>query len=207
MKTDLYTLIHKVQRQRLFELSIRIGKTDFSEQSEGIIVKNELKMMIIHLRKHAADEETFIHPLYCIANDKLTALETQHEKIDELLAEIENIINDKQSTCFLYGYFNQFIAMYLQHTAEEERLQQEILWKFYSEEELSAVMTSYRASLSTEKVLDNLQFMLPCLSVGETINILKNMAPAISQQLFQRAPSLLQDAFASHELAMIRAAL
>lgn len=174
-KTDLYTAIHKAQRVHLFALSTKIGRTDFGNEAELEQVKTELQAMIEHLRKHSKIEATFIHPLFEEIGDEGTHLNDEHEELEETLEKLENIIAEGQWNK-LYAEFNRLIASYLTHQDEEERAQEEILWKHFDNERLSGVLTAFFASRSPATAKEDLKFLIPGLSLPEIVTMFSRIS-------------------------------
>lgn len=170
LKVDLYKFIHKAQRMHLFDLSVRIGRTDFSNENEVNAVLNDLKDMIAHLRKHSHSEETFVHPLFKEIGDLISIIDEEHDDLEIELLKIENVIQEKRWDD-LYPELNRFIASYLMHQDEEETLQKKILWKHFENDRLSAVMTNFKNSLTPEQEMDNLKFIIPTLTCNEIIKM------------------------------------
>ncbi|WED41971.1 hemerythrin domain-containing protein [Legionella cardiaca] len=195
MRMDLYRLIHKAQRQRLFELSILIGRTDFNNQAQSSQVKIALGAMITHLHKHSQTEESFIHPLYGIFKDTVEMIESEHAILESHIEILNKAIANEQLTNNVYEEFNKFLIVYLQHIENEENYQKTILWKYYNDEELMKVMQRYQQSLSDAQIMDNLRFMLPSLSRMEAISMLQNMKKSLPGFLYNRASRLIENEF------------
>ena len=73
-RVDLYSLIHKAQRVRLFALSSKIAKADLENSAQCAEIKEELSALINHLRAHVVHEATLIHPLFAEAGGQLADL-------------------------------------------------------------------------------------------------------------------------------------
>ncbi|MBA2650874.1 MAG: hemerythrin domain-containing protein [Tatlockia sp.] len=202
MRFDLYTTIHKAQREHLYKISMRIAKADFSDSIQASSIKKDVEKMIKHLKKHAENEDNFIHPLFHVCKDKCDLLESQHTTIEALLEELKELINS-DNLDQLYPLFNRLIAMYLTHTDLEETLQKEILWNHYSDEELKEVITKFLQSLSLEKTVEDMEFMLPCLSVTEVCKILMSMQNA-PMSLLQKVSLIVEKAFSNSDWEQIK---
>ena len=198
MRFDLYSLIHKAQRERLFKLSIKIAKENLSESVQVSSIKEDLGNMISHLRKHADNEERFIHPLFHVCEDQAALLEVQHSQIETLLDELQTLISTN-SLDELYSLFNRFISRYLEHIALEEGIQKDLLWKHFSDEDLKGVMQRFKQSLSPEENMESLEFMLPCLSVCEVRNMLMLIKKTDSQNIVQKVSLIIERAFSKSE--------
>jgi hemerythrin superfamily protein len=126
MRTDLYTAIHKAQRFHLFRLAEETGRADFADTSSANRIGAELRHLIEHLRDHALNEETYIHPLFTAIGHESVALDEQHAALEADLAELESILSEGRWSD-LYARYAAFLGRYLTHLAEEERLQAEVL--------------------------------------------------------------------------------
>lgn len=183
-KVDLYTFIHKAQRAHLFDLSTRIGRADFSNEEEINSIQQELRSMISHLRKHSLSEANYIHPLFNELGNQISVIDDEHEDLEKELLKLEYILN-KKGWGELYPELNRFIASYLLHQAEEEQMQSDILWKHFDNDRLAAVMTAFKKSLSPEQEIQNLKFMIPCLSVPELTKMFCTIQASASAEAFQ----------------------
>lgn len=205
MRYPIYNAIHKAQRQHLFELSIKIGRSNFSDPTQLAKIKDDLKKMIAHLRKHTHSEETFIHPLFAKIGHTGHMLETQHHDLEKLLDDLKTIVSSNDGAT-LYTHFNHFLVAYLQHIDAEEIAQAEILWEYYSDEELIEAMKGFHQSLSPQEVMENMAFMLPCLNAAEVTHFLggmKNKAPA---PMFKSICEIAERAFSIAEWQNIKKA-
>lgn len=185
-KTDLYTLIHKAQRGHLFALSSRIGKTDFSDPQEVNAIKHELDSILAHLRKHSLNELTFIHPLYLEIGDQSAMIDEEHDELEQEILKLEEIIAEGRWEK-LYAQFNRYIASYLLHQDEEERAQEEILWKHFDDTRLSAAMNAFLASRSPAVAIEDLKFVIPHLSNQELEQMFTGMKKSMPTHAFQGA--------------------
>ncbi len=203
MRIDVYSLIHKAQREHLFKLSIKLAKMDFSNSNELIKLKEELAEMIAHLRKHSESEERFIHPFYENFQPNCTLLESQHEHFENELAAIENLLDSAEFQDKIYSLFNRFIAQYLLHIDQEEQMQREILWQHYSDKELGKIYLHFQQSLTLEENMKNMEFMLPCLNVNEVKRIFYSTKENASKEILERIIGLIKSAFSPLEWQQI----
>lgn len=190
-KVDLYTLIHKAQRAHLFNLSSRIGRADFTDQQEVNSIKNELEYMIEHLRQHAINESTFIHPLFVEAGNQASHIDEEHDDLDHELDKLEEILTEKKWEV-LYAAFNRFISEYLAHQDEEETAQEQILWKHFDNGRLSAALNAFFASRSPAVAVDDLKFVLPHLSIPELTQMFTGMKASAPPPAFQASCKLAE---------------
>ena len=205
-KIDLYTFIHKAQRVHLFELSARIGRTDFSNEGEVKSIEQDLKRMISHLKKHSVSEATFIHPLFHELGNQISLIDDEHDDLEKKLDTLESILNEKQWGK-LYPELNLFIASYLLHQDEEEKMQSDILWKHFDNERLAAVMAAYKKSLSPAQELENLKFIIPCLSIPELTKMFGNIKASALTEVFQASCQIAENHLAPDDWKKLSKAL
>ena len=62
-RLDVYTAVHKMQRARLFNLTVEAGKTDPADSVTTARLAAAVDALAAELVAHAGHEELFIHPL------------------------------------------------------------------------------------------------------------------------------------------------
>jgi len=196
MRADLYTLIHKAQRFHLLRLSIELGLADWANPEEADRLDALTRHMIDHLRDHARNEETYIHPLFREAGaDASVHLEKEHRQLEEEIARLESTLDERRWD-EVYGRYNRFLGTYLIHLSEEESAQKEILWARYDDPALMAVFNRFKAERSPEAARADLQLMLPALSIPELARLFSGMKASAPPAAVQGACDL-----AAHILA------
>lgn len=206
MRTDLYSTIHKAQRFHLFRLAEAMGRTDFTDPVSTERVRSQLSHLIGHLRDHARNEDTYIHPLFSSVGRGLSALEQDHAALEVALEELERIATEVRWG-EVYACYTTFLGRYLQHVAAEERLQAEILWPSYTDDQLAAVLTRFMAERSPEASKADLAFMVPALSIPELTKIFQRMKISAPPAAFQGAYQLASNVLDASELAQLDRAL
>ncbi len=184
MRVDLYTFIHKAQRKYLFDLSVKIGRSDFRDASQVSLLKKELKVMIARLKEHASNEETFIHPFFHKIGQQGNSIEREHHDLEILLEDFEKNI-DTLDQSKLYTQFNRFLAVYLTHIDDEEKAQEDILWKHFDDEALLDVMKQFRARQTPTQAMEDLEFIFPGLNAEEIERILSGMKGVVPDATYQ----------------------
>lgn len=184
MRADLYTLIHKAQRFHLFELANAIGCAG-PQDDAGAVLTERVRGLIEHLRDHAQNEETYIHPLFERAGRGADSLRHGHEELEAGLHEIEQALS--QGGGALYATYTRFLGRYLVHLSEEEDAQKQILWERYDDGALNAVLDRFKAERPREKAAADLEFMLPALSIPEVMRLFRTMKHAAMPNAFDDA--------------------
>jgi hypothetical protein len=199
---DFYTFIHKSFRARLFEASVTVGRTDWSNSDHADSARAVIEQLFADLKEHAAHESEFWHPLIARVNpDALRSLEAEHagqdremEGMQVLLTQAAN--GDLEAGQEFYRAFNAFIGDFLLHLAEEET-GNPLLWSAYREGQLGDAYNAFRLSLPLEESLRYLETMLPVMNRQERAMLFASMAgapPPVVEAL--RALVLGEDAWA-----------
>ncbi|MGZ4935724.1 MAG: hemerythrin domain-containing protein [Halobacteriota archaeon] len=195
----IYTPIHKGQRRRLSMLSTKAGTLDYTDTAALDEFHDELSAVMTNLRLHAAHEEATIHPMLagCMPGGA-ERLEAEHRTgkhlMENLSAHFEGIqaksseFTKRGALCLeFYLALNRFITFYLGHINEEEEHAQTVLWRYYTDDELSTAWATIIAIQSPEESIDNIGMMLPALNINEltTVFALASHAPSEVQQSFR----------------------
>lgn len=170
MRFDLYSLIHKGQRKYLYELAIDIGRCNASDEKECQHLAERVGKMVDHIREHAKNEETFIHPLFAEVGMQGTVLELEHHKTEEQMERLLELSSKKDMSA-LYKEFNSFVANYLLHTEEEERQQELVLWKHFDDKRLMSAFGAFAASKTPQEMLVSFEIMAPALNIHEVMKV------------------------------------
>jgi hypothetical protein len=186
MRVDLYATIHKAQRFHMFELANAIGCADMGNDAPAATLAERVRHIIDHLRDHAQNEETYIHPLFDRAGSGADSLRHGHEELEADLQEIEHVLGEGRQQD-LYAAYTRFIGKYLLHLSEEEDAQKQVLWQRYDDHALKAVLDRFKAERPLEKAEADFEFMLPALSIPELARLFGGMKYAAPSHVFDRA--------------------
>ncbi len=186
MRVDLYTAIHKAQRFHLFQLANAIGGADLDSDAAANALADRVREMIEHLRDHAHNEETYIHPLFDAAGGGAGPLRQEHGELDADLEEIEHAVAEDRRQD-LYAAYTRFVGKYLLHLSEEEEAQRRVLWPRYDDDTLRGVLDRFKAERPLEKAAADFEFMLPALSARELVSLFRSMRQAVAPDVFGRA--------------------
>ena len=205
MRTDLYTIVHKAQRFHLFQLANEIGGADLTQEEETERVSRRVRDMIEHLRDHARNEETYIHPLFKSAGvPVLNQLKDEHRDLETGMESLETILNERRWS-ELYGEYTGFLGRYVVHLSKEESAQRDILWVEYDDQTLSSVFERFKSKRSPQAARTDLEFMLPALSIAELGRIFLGMKASAPPQVFEGACNLAEKLLAPQRWLELRA--
>jgi len=188
-----YDVPHKGLRNALSQLSLLAGKTDYSSAQEINSLYNLGVDVFKILTIHAADEDEITlaelekHCPGCSDHDKEDhrKIHLAQEKLEELLLKLYNDsrVNEDLTEAGqeFYLALSEFHGVYLEHTAEEERNTQPLLWKHFTDDELAQHRSRIMAKNPPETLLIWFKFVIPAQSHIERVSLLsgfKKMAPA-----------------------------
>ena len=175
-RIDLYRNVHKGQRALIFELAVELGRTDCGERQEFAMLAGRLRDAILELRKHAENEECFIHPLlHSRAPEIAAALEREHERVEAGFCELEQQLSQAGSPGRepvapgrdLYLAWCRLVSTYLAHLDAEESVAMPALWQTCSDHEILALIQAFVASRSAADRLHDLRSQAPALTSQE----------------------------------------
>jgi iron-sulfur cluster repair protein YtfE (RIC family) len=212
-RIDLYRNVHKGQRAHLFGLAIELGRADHDDGPAIAALVTRLRAAVAELRQHAANEETFIHPLLqARAPEIAAALEREHHFVESALAEVEDRARRFDQTARdrfnagveLYRAWCRMVSVYLSHLDNEERLGMPALWDTCSDDEIFAVIRKFGASRTPADQMHDLRSQIPALTPHERAVLVAGMmrSGAISAEPLWTS---LAGVLASHDLARLRA--
>ena len=186
MRVDLYTAIHKAQRFHMFQLANAIGGADMESDRAATALADQLRDLIEHLRDHARNEETYIHPLFDGVGTGAAALRHEHDELEADLEELERVLGGGRHQN-LYPAYTRFLGRYLLHLSEEEEAQRQVLWRRYDDDTLRGVLGRFKTERPLDKAAADFEFMLPALSAQELATLFRGMKQAVAPDVFDRA--------------------
>lgn len=183
-KVDLYTSIHKGQRDKFFKIAMHAGSIDYADQKSLDKIHDELNAFKDHMHLHASLEERFIHPLLSSrVPGGARKLEDDHremrQQLDDLINQFDGIRTkfvgfEKRDELALefYRAWNRFISFYFAHIDYEEERAQPALWELCTNEELATTFKTILTSQAPQELRYNFEMMLPALSLKEAADII-----------------------------------
>lgn len=218
-RMKLYDVPHKGLRNALSQVQYLAGKTDYSDQHEVEQLYKLGEAVFKILTIHASDE----NEVTLAALEQLCPGCSQHdmedheqihiaqEKLERLLERIytnskaeQDVTEDGEE---FYLAFSEFHASYLEHTAEEERVTQPMLWKHFTDEEVAAHRRKIMAKNPPQTLLTWFRFVIPSQSHKERVGLLtgfKKMAPA---PFFNEGMQVIQHVLTEKEFDRLKQAL
>ncbi|MES1226148.1 MAG: hypothetical protein ABUT20_62310, partial [Bacteroidota bacterium] len=210
---------HKGLRNALSQVSMLAGKTDFSNVHE-IEKLHELGTAVFSiLNIHAADEDAITLAELekrcpgCSEHDvkdhiKIHAIQDRLEKmLTRIYADAKAGKNVNDDGAEFYLSWSEFHGIYLEHTAEEERMTQPLLWKHFTDEELASHRGKIMAKNPPQTLLTWFRFIIPAQSHTERVGLLSGFKKMAPPEFFTRGMEVIQKALTEKEFAELQNAL
>jgi hypothetical protein len=199
-----YDAPHKGLRNGLSQVSLLAGRTDYSNPAEieqlhqvgtrvfsilTIHAEDENSVTLAHLEarcpgcsQHDVDDHEEIHATQQNIEDQLTAIRagaSEGRDMTEAGAEF-------------YLSFSEFQGKYLEHTAEEERVTQILLWQHFTDEELAAHRVQIMSRNPPRNLLTWFEFVIPAMTRVERVALLKGFQRMASAEFFAEGMDVIQ---------------
>jgi Hemerythrin HHE cation binding domain len=182
-RLDVYTAVHKMQRARLFDLTIEAGKTDPNDTVTTVRLAAAVDALAAELVAHGEHEDRFIHPVLRQHAPALAeTLEAAHVQLDVLLDQLRQVATTYTTSPgdpnVLYRALAAFTATYLDHLALEEGDALQALWEGCTDEELMGILVSFK---ETRSDAENLTSLLAQLATLNPIEIAQMVSVGLGQ--------------------------
>lgn len=206
-----YDVPHKGLRNALSQLSLLAGRTNYSNQQEVKQLYGLGEDVFKILNIHAADENAVT----------LAALETRcpgcsqhdyddHEQLHTAQVNLEKLLSKIYSNSQsgrdatedgveFYLALSEFHGAYLEHTAEEERVTQLMLWKFFTDEELAEHRGKIMAKNPPQTLLIWFRFVIPAQSHNERVGLLTGFRKMAPQAFFNEGMEVIKKVLTPQE--------
>jgi hypothetical protein len=216
-KPEIYTTIHKGWRNRLFQMSVKAGKHDYTDQASLDTFHSELESMVAGIRLHHHNmEEKFIHPLLSArVPGGAEGLDRQHRHVDHLLDNLlmhfEGIRSktadfEKRQVMGLEFYlaFNRFVSFFFVHIDQEEERIQPTLWNLCTIEELETAWRAIIISQTPEESVENLGMILSSANMDELTHLLTFARTSLPPDRFKLGLEFAQSVLDPHDWSILR---
>src|SRR5262245_30242721 len=92
-RPELFGIVHKALRTRLYDLSVELARCNFANPSEAAIARDSYRRTIELVREHNMHEDEFVHPALATCAQHLVAVnEAQHATAEALLDELDGLV-------------------------------------------------------------------------------------------------------------------
>jgi hemerythrin-like domain-containing protein len=211
-RPEIYTTIHKGWRNRLFQMSTKAGKTDYTDQVSLETLYGGLQSIAAGIRlHHHGMEEQFIHPLLSARMPGgVERLNKQHRHVDHLLDNLLLHVDTMRNHASGFGKrrelglefylaFNRFISFFLIHIDQEEEQIQPALWNLCTAEELETAWRAILNNQTPQEAMENLGMILSSADVDELGNLLAFARVSLPAEQFKLGSDYAQSILDPHD--------
>jgi len=186
----------------LYETAIELQRTDFNNDDETVSLISKITMVVDTFDKHAHNEDHFVFPaVEQYEPSVVDAFEQEHVKDHELSNKLRTLIkiyhslqtNEEkiQLGSAMRKSFVEFLSFNLVHMAREEDIINNLLWRYYTDEEIQAIEKQIIANQTPESTAVVWKWMLRGLSNEEITRwftvVEKNAPTVVFNNLFSMA--------------------
>lgn len=197
-----FNIIHKGLRAALYQTALQLQQTDFTEEDQTEETLNKVREIVMLFEGHAHKEDNFVLPMINEYEPSVVAaFNAEHEEDDRLGKElnraVENIANSSTilekivSGRELNESFVRFMVFNLNHMAKEEDIINKILWRYYSDDEIKAVVAKISKADPPWIHEFYVTWMIRGINNLEAVNWIKatekGVPPIVFQSLIQKA--------------------
>jgi hypothetical protein len=202
-RPNRYLPIHKALRAALFDATVLVSRTDFTDAAEATVAARTVATLLDVLDSHAHHEEEFVMPVVARHTPALVAtLETEHGRLEGLQAELRallprtcsDITSEREAAGQLLARaVTLLVADHLRHMDREETEAMPVLWAHQTEEELDAMDARIRAAVPPERMPVMLRMMLPAMSIAENAKMLATARAQMPPPVFAQVSGLARE--------------
>jgi len=209
MRYNTFYQIHKALRAMLYETAIHLQRTDFNHEEESAEALTNIESVVNLFDKHAYFEDTLVFPaVEKYEPSVVDVFEQEHVKDHELcnklrtlLAMFDSLESDEEKIqlgSVIRKTFVEFLTFNLEHMAKEEDIINNLLWRYYTDEEIHAIEYQIVSRQTPEATALAWRWMLRGLSNQEITRWLKivekNAPETVFNNLFSMAEKELPNA-------------
>jgi hypothetical protein len=197
-----FNIIHKGLRAALYQTALQLQQTDFTEDDQAEEALNKVKEIVMLFEGHAHKEDNFVLPMISEYEPSVVAaFNSEHEEDEKLGKELNSAVEKVagSTTVFekivsgreLTESFVRFMVFNLNHMAKEEDIINKILWRYYSDDEIKAVVGKISKADPPWIHEFYVTWMIRGINNLEAVNwmkaIEKGVPPVVFQSLVQKA--------------------
>lgn len=197
-----FNIIHKGLRAALYQTALQLQQTDFTEEEQTEEALSRVREIVMLFEGHAHKEDSFVLPMINEYEPSVVAaFNSEHEEDEKLGLELNSAVekvagssSDPEKTIAgreLTESFVRFMVFNLNHMAKEEDIINKILWRYYSDEEIKAVVGKISKADPPWIQEFYVKWMIRGISNTEAIDwmkaVEKGVPPIVFQSLVQKA--------------------
>jgi hypothetical protein len=194
---DPYTLVHKGQRKKLFEITTALGQLGADEHGRRAELIEDLELTLRALVEHAEAEDAYFGPLYReLAPETAARIADEHARLHVAIGSLRSVVASSSAVpnvkadLSLYRAVARFTAAYVAHLDAEEGSLPE-LWAKVDDAEIAKAQGALVASHAPATVAFNLRNMMPAASRAERVAFLSSLRKTMPPGAFAGVRALV----------------
>ena len=215
---NIFFPVHKGLRAMLFETSLQLQQTSFTDAEEAGAAIETIKMVIAVFENHAQKEDGFVLPAIAAYEPSVVAaFEQEHIENHQLGENLERWL-----TAFAYAVdpgvkqsfgeeltkaFVQFSVFNLRHMAKEEDVINQILWRYYTDAELHGITQKIISSIPPDEMALFCKWMVRGMNNNEISGWLKGIKASAPKPVCGAMLSLAESELPSHRWSIVQDSL
>ncbi|CAN5758789.1 hypothetical protein BH11BAC3_BH11BAC3_11860 [soil metagenome] len=183
---NMFYQVHKGLREMLYQTATRLQQTDFTNAAESTAIASQMTDILELFDAHAHTEDNFVLTALEAHEPSVASLfEEEHVQDHTLSKHLKSLLTMLQHSIAnaerneigsaIRVAFVDFLVFNLKHMAKEEKVLNNLLWQYYSDEELHGITQKILAHLQPDTSLQYSTWMMRALSNSEIIAWLKEI--------------------------------
>lgn len=201
-RLNIFNQVHKGLRAALYETALLLQQANFTSANESDVAMERIKEVLMLFEEHARKEDFYILKAIVPYEPSVAdAFEQEHIEDMELSAELsdavvafESLLDNSEREAAgkkINELFAAFIAFNLKHMGKEELVINEILWRYFSDNEILQIQNRIVASTQPWHQDFFSKWMLRGINNAEAASWLlaveRTAPPIVYQTLFNKA--------------------
>ncbi|MDB5207617.1 MAG: hypothetical protein JWR72_2692 [Flavisolibacter sp.] len=215
---NVFFPVHKGLRAMLFEASLQLQQTTFTNTEEAAAAIESIKTVIAVFESHAQKEDSYVLPAIAAYEPSVVAAFEQEHIEDHQLAESL----DRWLTAFGYAVdpavkqsfgeevikaFVQFSVFNLTHMAKEEEVINKILWRYYTDAELHGITQNIMSTIQPAEMALFSKWMVRGMNNNEISGWLKGIKASAPKPVCGAMLSLVESELSTHRWSVVQESL
>jgi len=213
-RVDLLTHVHVALRHGLFDVTHRLGATDWADPAAARAAAAAWEELDVQLTSHARHEDEHIFALLDATRPGATTpLAAEHDRVHERQRETGAAIAaaatslDPAHGLEAYRTMTRFVAEYLAHALDEERHLLPALWDACTDDELLACRRALLATVPPEEAAVTQRWLLVSIDRSTRARLLAGARASLPPEAFARLLSLARAVLAADDVQHLEASL
>jgi hemerythrin-like domain-containing protein len=211
---NLFYMIHKGLREMLYVTASQLQQIDFTEAEEREPVLAQIKQVLNLFDKHAGSEDDYVlTAIEAYEPSVVNLFEEEHvqdhalsNKLRSLLSMFDELTKDDEKLelgSAVRIAFAEFLVFNLKHMAKEESVLNQLLWRYYSDEELHGITQKIIAQIPPDKMQQYSTWMMRALSNNEITGWLKEIKNNAPDFVFAGLLAIAEEQLPEHRLQKV----